>query len=95
MSFQSASNIIKLKLKLKSLISEKAVNFNSHLKTFYVGFRFQFYIKIKRIETKIIFQHEVFVITPTLNAGSRCSRHVSHGNTIIVFFNFFVQTCKQ
>jgi hypothetical protein len=26
-------------------------------------------------------QHEVFVITPTLNAGYRCSRHVSHGNT--------------
>ena len=22
---------------------------------------------------------------PTLNAGSRCSRHVSHGNTIIIF----------
>jgi hypothetical protein len=32
-----------------------------------------------------VFQHEVFVITPTLNAGSRCSRHISHGNTIIVF----------
>jgi hypothetical protein len=31
-----------------------------------------------------LFQHEVFVITPTPNAGSR-SRHVSHGNTIIVF----------
>ena len=27
-----------------------------------------------------LFQHEVFVNTPTLNAGSRC--HVSHGNTI-------------
>jgi hypothetical protein len=44
-----------------------------------------------------LFQHEVFVITPTLNAGSRCSRHVTHGcngnsgNTII-FLNFFVQT---
>jgi hypothetical protein len=32
-----------------------------------------------------LFQHEVFVITSTLNAGSGCSRHVSHGNTIIVF----------
>ena len=42
-----------------------------------------------------LFQHEVLVITPTLNAGSRCSRHVSHGNTIIFFLNFFVQTCKQ
>jgi hypothetical protein len=35
-----------------------------------------------------LFQHEVFVITPTLNAGSRCT-HVSHGcghgDTIIVF----------
>jgi hypothetical protein len=28
---------------------------------------------------RTLFQHEVFVITPTLNAGSRCSRHVSHG----------------
>jgi hypothetical protein len=28
---------------------QEAVNFNSHLKTFYVGFRFQFYIKIKHI----------------------------------------------
>ena len=26
-----------------------------------------------------LFQHEVFVITPTLNVGSRWSRHVSHG----------------
>jgi hypothetical protein len=33
-----------------------------------------------------LFQHEVFVITPTLKAGSRCSRHVGHGNTIIGFF---------
>jgi hypothetical protein len=30
-----------------------------------------------------LFQHEVFVITPTLNAGSQA--RVSHGNTIIVF----------
>jgi hypothetical protein len=29
-----------------------------------------------------LFQHEVFVITPTLNAGSRCPRHVCHGNKI-------------
>jgi hypothetical protein len=42
-----------------------------------------------------LFQHEVFVITPTLNAGSRCSRHVSHGNTIIYFLKFFVQTSKK
>jgi hypothetical protein len=32
-----------------------------------------------------LFQHEVLVITSTLNAGSRCLRRVSHGNTIIVF----------
>jgi hypothetical protein len=38
-----------------------------------------------------LFRHEVFVITPTLNAGSRCSRHVCHGNTII-FKKNFVQT---
>ena len=35
-----------------------------------------------------LFQHEVFVITPALNAGSRCSRHVSHGNTIIDYALF-------
>jgi hypothetical protein len=35
-----------------------------------------------------LFQHEVFVITPTLNVSSRCSGHVSHGNTIIVFLIF-------
>jgi hypothetical protein len=34
------------------------------------------------------FQHEAFQITPTLNAGSRCARHVSRGNAITVF-NFF------
>jgi hypothetical protein len=36
-----------------------------------------------------LFQHEVFVITPTLNGGSRCSRHVTHvchGNTIIFLY---------
>jgi hypothetical protein len=35
-----------------------------------------------------LFQHEVLVIMPTLNAGSR---HVCHSNTII-FKKFFVQT---
>ena len=35
-----------------------------------------------------LFQHEVFIIMPTLNAGSRCSRHVSHGNTNHDFLNF-------
>jgi hypothetical protein len=33
-----------------------------------------------------LFHREVFEITSAMNAGSRCSRHVSHGNTIIVFF---------
>jgi hypothetical protein len=44
-----------------------------------------------------LFQHEVFVITPTLNAGSRCLRHVSHalgGNTIIVFLIFCTKLQK-
>jgi hypothetical protein len=40
-----------------------------------------------------LFQHEVFVITPTLNAGSRCSRHACHGNTIF-FFKFFCTKLK-
>ena len=35
-----------------------------------------------------LFQHEVFVVMPTLNAGLRCSRHVSHGNMIIAFLVF-------
>ena len=49
---------------LKSLISakyrQKAVDFNSHLKRFYVEFRFEFYIKIKPIENKIIYLHCIF-----------------------------------
>ena len=58
-SFQSASN--KLKLELKSLISEKSsYNFNSHLKTFYAEFRFELCIKIKPIETKIIYLLYIF-----------------------------------
>jgi hypothetical protein len=45
-----------LKLELRSFIyRQKAVNFNSHLKTFYVEFRFEFYIKIKPIDTKILY----------------------------------------
>jgi hypothetical protein len=54
-----ASN--KLKLKLKSLsYRQKAVDFNSHLKTFYVEFRFEFYIKIKLMENKIIYLLYIF-----------------------------------
>ena len=52
-SFQSASN--RLKLELKSLSAKKSVNFNSHLKTFYKEFCVEFYIKIKPIESKIIY----------------------------------------
>ncbi len=33
-------------------------------------------------------QHEVLRVISTLNAGSLCSRHVSYGNTINVFFIF-------
>ena len=58
-SFQSASN--KLKLELRSFIyRQKAVNFNSHLKTFYVEFRFEFYIKIKPVEAKILYVLYIF-----------------------------------
>jgi hypothetical protein len=43
-----------------------------------------------------LFQNEVFLITPILNAGSRCSRHVSHGNQHgITVFKFFVQNRKN
>jgi hypothetical protein len=58
-SFQSASN--KLKIELRSLISaKKAVNFNSNLKRFSIEFRFEFYIKIKPIESKIIYLLYIF-----------------------------------
>ena len=33
-------------------------------------------------------QHEVFRLISTLNAGSLCSRHISYGNTINVFYFF-------
>ena len=50
-----------MKLKLKNLISrQKEVDFNSHLKTFYVEFRFEFYIKIKPMENKIIYILYIF-----------------------------------
>jgi hypothetical protein len=44
------------------------------------------------------FQHEIFVITPTLNAGSRCSLHVSHAwqhDNNYCFFNFSYKTVKN
>ena len=44
-----------------------------------------------------LFQHEVFVVTPTLNlwlnAGSRCSRHVSQYDNC--FFNFLYKPAKN
>ena len=33
-------------------------------------------------------QYEVLRVISTLNAGSLCSRHVNHGNTINVFLFF-------
>jgi hypothetical protein len=60
-SFQCTSN--NLKLELTSLLAwyrQKAVNSNSHLKTFYIEFRFQFYIQIKPIESKIIYLLYIF-----------------------------------
>ena len=42
-----------------------------------------------------LFQHEVFVITPTLNAGLRCSRHVSHGNQSWQHENCFLIFCTN
>jgi hypothetical protein len=43
-----------LKLELRVYkYRQKAVNFNSHLKTFHVEFRFEFYIKIKPIQYKV------------------------------------------
>ena len=33
-----------------------------------------------------LFQHEVFNIKKTLDAGSLCSRHVNHGNTSMFFY---------
>jgi hypothetical protein len=41
---------------------KKAVNSNSHLKTFYVEFRSEFYIKIKSIETKIIYLLYIIIL---------------------------------
>jgi hypothetical protein len=43
--------------------------------------------------SQTLFQHEVFVITPILNASSRCTRHVSHGNTN--FLNFLYKHAKN
>ena len=39
-----------------------------------------------RLHFQTLFQHEVFRIISTLNAGSHCLRHGNHGNTINVFY---------
>ncbi len=39
-----------------------------------------------RLHFQTLFQHEVFRIILTLNAGSHCLRHRNHGNTINVFY---------
>jgi hypothetical protein len=42
-SFQSASNKLKLETRVEEFVYlQKAVNFNSHLKRFYIEFRFEF-----------------------------------------------------
>ena len=43
-----------------------------------------------------LFQHEVFLITPTLNAGFRCFRHVlvMVTNAIIGILIFLYKTAK-
>ena len=41
-----------------------------------------------RLANQTLFQHEVFKIISTLNAGSLCLRHGNHGNTINVFLYF-------
>jgi hypothetical protein len=81
-SFQSARN--KLKLELKSLSQKKSVNFNSYLKTFYKEFCVEFYIKIKTIESKIIYLLYIFC----LEIGSSVFKSVQ------VSFNFF-QFCTK
>jgi hypothetical protein len=52
LGFLSASNKLKLE---EDFTSKKAVYFDSHLKSFYEEFRVEFYIKIKPIESKIIY----------------------------------------
>jgi hypothetical protein len=41
-------------------LNQKAVDFNSHLKTIYVELRFEFYIKIEPMENKIIYLLYIF-----------------------------------
>ena len=41
---------------------------------------------VPRLYFQTLFQHEVFRIISTLNAGSICLRHVNHGNTNTRFF---------
>ncbi len=38
------------------------------------------------LPSQTLFQHEVFQIISTLNAGSHCLRQGNHGNTINVFY---------
>ncbi len=41
-----------------------------------------------RLYFQTLFQHEVFRVISTMNAGSLCTRHDNYGNTINVFFYF-------
>ena len=45
-----------------------------------------------RLYFQTLCQHEVFWVISTLNAGSLCSRHFNHDNTITVFFYFWEKT---
>jgi hypothetical protein len=74
-SFQSASNK-----------RQKAVNFNSHFKKFYIEFRFEFYIKIKPIESKIIYLLCIFYKLIVL--------YLKVGSSFIYFFRFVQKVSK-
>jgi hypothetical protein len=58
---------------VEKFIGKKEVNFNSHLKTFYEEFRVEFYIKIKPIESKIIYLLYIIDILYTLDSASNYS----------------------
>ena len=48
-----------------------------------------------RLHFQTLFQHEVFRIISTLNAGSHCLRHGNHGNTVrSTFFIFWTKRHK-
>ncbi len=48
-----------------------------------------------RLYFQTLFQHEVFRVISTMNAGSLCTRHDNYGNTIKLFFLFFGKKVKK